>query len=344
MIINDVDTDTFTMEVFDNNIKVESWGQLTKNKNNKFYVESFINFASEWIKIEDNISVLDPPENGTYVLGDKRINGAICGCDGIPFDKSNQDVLFKDGLYSLLNNINDVDIIAIPGYFSNFITKSIIDVCEKKNCLAVIDPPMDLSLTSTIEQIENYKSNFVSMFWPWVEIYDSYNKRNKWVPPSGAAILSIIKFNPKLNDGMENPRNILIGILNLLNKPTKEELKLNNSINTITYNTNNNVFVINNQKTLLNGNINTRRTLLCVEKILYRTINNLTDHNLSIENLDDKISQVCEHVLGQIKSEYGIHNYTIEKMDTKTEKEYHTRIGIQLNDAFEIYIIDLLFH
>lgn len=348
-ITNDKETDVFTIDVFNNGIQVESWGQLTKIKNNRFYVESFVNLFSEWIKIKNNDDNTNPPKNGTYCLGDEKIANSTKGCDGIPDSLDSQDNLLSTGLRSITNI--GIDMIAIPGHSSDIVVNEILEFCDKK-CIAIIDPPIELSFAETTAWAKKYKSDYGAVFWPWVQIRDAYNRRNVWVPPSGSVMATIVK-----SDALSGPfiattgqsNGVVPGVLDVFKYPSNKEILAESSVNQIIHRTNNDSFIINSQKTLLAGEVNTIRTLFFVEKKIRNGIDKLTTgYELSQDKLKDVIHQVCEQVLEEIKKNCGIYNYKIiyEKMNTTgidKKEEIKAKIGIRLQEASKAYNIDLVF-
>lgn len=357
-ITNDNDEDTFTIDVFNDGRQVESWGQLTKNKDSRFYVESFINLFSKWIRVTNNCNNATPPKNGSYLLGDERIAGAVKGCDGIPSDLFDQDELLagdsdnKTGVYSLVGF--DVDLVAVPGHSSDKVVNTLLEVCGKQGmrCMAIIDPPMDLSFTDAMQWSKSFQSDFGAAFWPWVQIRDAYNRRNVWVPPSGSVMAAIARsdsLSAPWHAATGNARGVVPGVLDVFQHPTNGELtRLNESVvNPITHYAGTDSFAIGSQRTLQAGNINTRRTLFYVEKIISKAIDTLTGYDLSEDELREKISQVCEHVLGQVKNGRGIHKYSIkleEEMNGQgvdKKEELQARIGVQPRESSEVYYIKL---
>ena len=358
IITNDNDVDTFTIDVFNNGRQVESWGQLTKNKNSRLYVESFINLVSSWIRIIDNPNNSTPPKNGSYLLDDERIAGAVKGCDGIPSDLFAQDEILagdttsKTGVYSLVDF--GVDMVAVPGHSSDVVINALLEVCNKQGmrCFAIIDTPMNLSLADAAAWSKSFQSDFGAVFWPWVQIRDVYNRRNVWVPPSGSVMATIAR-----SDSLSAPwhaatghtRGVVPGVLDVFQHPTNGELtKMNESVvNPITHYAGTDSFAVSSQKTLQAGNINTRRTLFYIEKIISRAIDTLTGYDLSEDELREKISQVCEHVLEQVKNGRGIYKYSI-KFGSETnvigvdkKEELQARIGVQPRESSEVYYIKL---
>jgi hypothetical protein len=360
IVVNEPDSDTFTINVYSSGVLVESWGQLTKDKTNKFYVEAFINLVSEWIRVQDNPNTSAPPKNGAYLLGDEKVAGAKKGCDGVPSDLDSQEQLLagdpkkKSGMFSMADPEEySIDMIAVPGRSSKTILDALLAVCEmRKDCLAIIDPPMELSVRETMAWIKPYQSDCAALFWPWVQIRDSHNRRNVWVPPSGSIMAAIAR-----SDALSSPwisptgiaKGIIPGVVDVFNRPTREESKLlngNNHINPILHNEASDSFTLSSYKTLSGEDISVKRLLFYVEKNVRRAIDTLLSGNLTEGEFREKFEQVCEYVLGQMKNGRGIYKYTIqaEGLNTPEEmKELRTRIGVQPREASESYYINFAF-
>lgn len=73
VIVSDDKTDTFMFSIYDKNRLVESWGMMTKDQTSRFYVETYINIVSDWIRIEDNFNCLSLPCNGIYNLNGQSV-------------------------------------------------------------------------------------------------------------------------------------------------------------------------------------------------------------------------------------------------------------------------------
>lgn len=361
VVMTDERTETFTLNVFNNGVQVESWSQLTKKQNSKYFVESFIELVSDWIRVSNITSKL--PQNGIYSLSG--------GNDGIPTDPNERDVLLAGskeeltGVYAFSESEQvDIDLIAVPGYSSTQVIASLLDVCEsRRDCLAIIDSPIGLSyLESSLWQRGKYendihwKSDFAAMFWPWLKIRDRLNRIDVTVPPSGSVMAAIAR-SDMLSAPWFSPagemRGIVSGVLDVSCRLTHEEQNLTkdnrNAVNAIVPFANAEGFMISSQKTLQRGRIDVRRMLFFVEKRIRNAADTLTPSvDMSNESFRKEFAQICERVMGQVKNGGGINDYIIQtnELDTPEQaerNEFRTRIGVQpTNDNKNVYI-DFLF-
>lgn len=358
---------TFQIQVYNNGQQVEAWGNLTKNELSSFYVESYINTVSSFIRVTDNTSVPAPPANtgttGLFLSG---------GTDGIPVDPDNQDDLVignataGTGLYTLSEPEQiDIDLVATPGRSSTAVVRALIDLCEtyRQDCLAIIDPPFGL----TVNEIINWQNgvhplnparldtDFAALYYPWVEQTDVFNNIPVWVPPSGSVLAAYCQ-----SDAQSGPwfapaglnRGIVPNINNVFSRPTLAERDLmygnNNAINPIITYPDITGFVIWGQKTLQRtptalDRVNVRRMLFYVEK----TIKNAAKSFLFEPNTAATRSTFvtkCSQILSDLVANSGAQSYSIkcdEELNTSdviSRNELRARIGI-----VPVYAIEFIF-
>jgi phage tail sheath protein FI len=237
-ISNSLTEGTFQLQVFTRGVWVESWGNLTKNASATNYVTNQINLYSNYISIVDNTSVLAPPAN---TLNTPLVLSG--GTDGMPADPGLQDELIignplaMSGLFALgeVEQLN-VDLIAAPGRTSTDVVLALINLSEsvRRDCLAIIDPPFGFGVQEIIQwqngqSTSNYvpfNSSFAALFWPWVVIYDTFNKKPVWVPPSGSILATMSR-----SDSLSFPwfaaagltRGVVPNIMDVFYRPTQAE-------------------------------------------------------------------------------------------------------------------------
>lgn len=93
----------------------------------------------------------------------------------------------RTGLQSFLDN-NIVSMLAIPGITDPSVLISLIAHCEKlASRMAILDVPKDMV---KVNEIVDYRSMFdttyAAIYHPWVQVYDSLEKKATHIPPSGA--------------------------------------------------------------------------------------------------------------------------------------------------------------
>jgi hypothetical protein len=358
---------TFQIQVYNNGQQVEAWGNLTKNKLSNFYVESYLNTVSNFIRVTDDVSVPAPPAN-TSAAG-LALSG---GNDGIPLDPDNQDSLIignptaGTGLYSLSEPDQiDIDLIATPGRSSAAVISALITVCEsyRQDALAIIDPPFGLSVNEIINwrngthplNTTRLDTDFAALYYPWVDITDTFNSINVWVPPSGSVLAAICQ-----SDSISGPwyapagltRGVVPNINNVFTRPSLTERDLmygnNNAINPIITYPDIAGFVIWGQKTLQRAptaldRVNVRRMLFYVEK----SIKSVAKQYLFEPNnaaTRSSFINACSQIMTRLVANNGAQDFVIkcdEELNTSdviSRNELRARIGI-----VPVYAIEFIF-
>lgn len=369
-ITNDTREGTFIMEVYNNGVQVESWGNLTKDQASRFYVETYMTLVSDFIRITDDTDVLAPPLNGTYSL--------TGGTDGIPSDPDDQDDLIIgspidfSGIYSLSEPEQfDIDLIAVPGHASTPVVLALIDMCQnfRQDCLAIIDPPFGLTVSEIVAwqngthplNTTRFDTDFAALYWPWVKMRDSFNQVDVWVPPSGSVMATMARSDflaaPWFAPAGQN-RGIVPGITDVYNRPTLEERDLmygnRNCINPIVQFADIEGFVIWGQKTLQRrptalDRVNVRRLMFVIEKRIRAASRSLLfDPNDDV--FQQKFVSICTNILREIQVGRGVNDFIIKAdaelntPDVVDRNEFRARIGIQPVRAAEFIFIEFSIH
>lgn len=368
LIDNDIETGNFNMRVFRNGIQVEAWGQLSKAIGSRYYVETYLQLVSDYVRCIDNTLVTAPPVNngpdGSLLSG---------GSDGIPSDPDNQDDLLIGsrvaftGLYSLSEPEQlDIDLVIIPGHSSTRVMQALIQMVQDRgDCLAIIDPPFGLTVREIIQwsngvhPLNSYPLNtdFAALYWPWLSITDIDNGFDVWVPPSGTVAGAYAR-----SDNLSFPwyapagldRGLLTAVNDVYNRPTlleRDSMYGNgNAINPIVSFADSFGFVIFGQKTLQRrptalDRVNVRRMLFYVEK----QIKNLS-RRLLFEPNDDATRRnfigLAKGVLDFVTVNRGITQYNIQcdtilnTADVIDRNELRAKIGIIPTKAVEFIFIE----
>jgi phage tail sheath protein FI len=141
------------------------------------------------------VDVLDrgaPPAVGTDVLpllGGFYPGGGTDGLTGLgPSDFQGVDADDADrrtGLYALLNQ-SGISIVTVPGQTSFDVQSALVSHCERhKYSFAVLDPIRNASLDDIQLQRSRFDSTYAALYYPWIEVFDSWEQRPAFVPPSG---------------------------------------------------------------------------------------------------------------------------------------------------------------
>lgn len=370
VVTNDIYGRSFTMEVYNNGVQVESWGGLTKNSSSRFYVETYLALVSDYIRAVDDTTVGASPADGTYDLAG--------GTDGIPADPDAQDALLLGspigftGMYALSEpeQVN-IDLVAIPGHSSTAVVTEMLQFCQvyRQDCLAIVDPPFGLNVKEIVSwqngahplNTTRFDSDFGALYWPWVKIYDPYNKVDVWCPPSGS-IMAVIARSDFLAAPWFAPAGLTRGqvpnITDVYNRPTLAERDLmygnRNAVNPIVQFADVGGFVVFGQKTLQRtptalDRVNVRRMLFYVEKQI-----RIACRSLLFEPNDEIFRQqfieIATAILRTVQVGRGITDFIIkadEELNTPDvidRNEFRARIGIQPTRAVEFMFIEFSIH
>lgn len=374
VITNDTNSNTFTMDVYNNGGHVESWGNLTKLTSSRYYVETFLTLVSDYIRVDDNTATSAPPADSASGSSYQLSGGA----DGIPSDPDVQDdILIGNstaftGIFALSEPEQiDIDLIAVPGHSSTTVILALLDMCQnmRQDCLSIIDPPFGLTVKEITAwqngthplNLTRFDSDFGALYWPWVMIYDTFNAVNVWVPPSGS-IMAVYAYSDNLAApwfaAAGTTRGVVPGIVDVFSRPTLEERDLmygnRNAINPIIQFSNSEGFLVWGNKTLQRNptaldRVNVRRLMFVVEKRIREA-----SRNLLFDPQDDEFRQqfirIADGILKEIQVGRGINAYIIKAdlelntPDVIDRNEFRARIGIQPLRAVEFIYIEFSIH
>jgi len=370
VVTNNIREGNFEIDVYNNGVQVEAWGQLTKDETSRFYVETFLALVSDWIRGVDVTSNPAPPLDGTY-----RLAG---GSDGIPSDPDEQDALILGnqlgftGLYALSEPEQiDIDLICVPGHTSTSVVTALLDFAQnlRADCLAVIDPPFGLTVNEIIAwqngvhplNTTRFDSDFGALYWPWVKIRDNFNRVDIWAPPSGS-ILAVIARSDQLAAPWFAPaglnRGTVPGISDVFSRPTLQERDLmygyRNAINPIVQFVDFEGFVVWGQKTLQRrptalDRVNVRRLLFYLEKRI-RAASRALLFDPHDEELRAQFVRLATAILTEVQVGRGLTDFRVKcddelnPPDVIDRNEMRARIGVQPTRAVEFIFIEFSIH
>jgi hypothetical protein len=370
VVRNNVREGNFVMEVYNNGVQLESWGNLSKDETSRFYVETFLSLVSDFVRVEDNTDNPAPPLDGTYDL--------VGGSDGIPSDPDDQDALLignllgMTGIYALSEPEQiDIDLVAVPGHSSTGVILALIDMCQnlRSDCMAIVDPPFGLTVKEIVQwqngshplNTTRFNSDFAALYWPWVKVRDSFNNVDVWIPPSGSVMAVYAR-----NDFLARPwfapagqtRGIVPNITDVFSRPTLEERDLmygnRNAINPIVQYVDSQDFVVWGQKTLQRkptalDRVNVRRLMFYIEKRI-RAASRVLLFDPHDDIFRDKFVQIATKILEEVQVGRGLTDFIIkadEELNTPDvidRNEFRARIGVQPTRAVEFMFIEFSIH
>jgi uncharacterized protein len=130
------------------------------------------------------------PANGTYLLGDGTVAGATLsvtpGSDG----STPQDNDYMQG-FALLDPLQDVNILAVPGVGTKPVLDFASNYCQQRlDCFFVGDLPVTADSRETAKSFVDgltVKSSYAAVYFPWLAMVDPTGASSEpvLVPPSG---------------------------------------------------------------------------------------------------------------------------------------------------------------
>jgi phage tail sheath protein FI len=202
-------------------------GLITDPASDRFY-DSVINGTSQFLTVTYNqLNTIQP----TNTTGDNPAVGNMealkNGNDGAP--PHDNDIIgtvqsgYATGLWAYADiDTVDVSLLSAPGYTSPAVVTAISSIVNVRgDCLGVIHGPQGLNAPEIVDW-HNAAGAFkpsgstpsvlvnnarMALYWPWVQVYDSYNAQNVWVPPVGFA-LQAVAYNDQVGEPWYAPAGI----------------------------------------------------------------------------------------------------------------------------------------
>lgn len=289
------------------------------------YVDSVIADNSRYIKTILNANAVDVVFDTDL---EKKSFTLINGVDGTMV-VADADII--DG-YNLYNNPEEIDInLVLDGGKSDTVKETIVTLCElRKDCMAILDIPSSDVLNQTgseaMNVIEyrnsvnfNHNTSYASLYGNWLEVYDKYNRKYRWIPASGF-VGGVYAKTDNVSDPWYAPaglnRAILTGVRRLAWNPDlgERDLLYFNGVNPIVNFTGQGK-VIWGQKTLLAkesafNRVSVRRLFIVIEKAISTAAKwFLFEPNDSITR--NLIFNMINPFLQDVQSRRGIYDFRI---------------------------------
>lgn len=294
------------------------------------YVENVVN-NSKLLRI--SLSALQKNKNWTLTTPDPiRLGG---GSDGNPNDSLVSECMEALDLY---NNPESIDInIIIDGDKPTTVKKYINELCiSRLDCMGILDCKYEQVVNNKGDEVTslvnwrkglapymednlNINSDKVAVYGNWAEVYDKYNKKNRWVPLSGY-IAGIFAFTDNIADPWFAPaglnRGILQSILRLAFTPTlgmRDQMYKNGINPVVTFSGQGHVLW--GQKTMLDkesafNRINVRRLFIILEKSI-STAARYFLFEPNDERTRDQLKNMIEPYLRDVKARRGIYDFKV---------------------------------
>lgn len=312
----------------------EDWSQIVfDNEEDEKYVAYRV--ASSLVKINPI----------TSELGTGPITGVVYTLTGGSDDYDN--ITIADAVNAIEEFANpesiDINLILCPDFpGSKVIANKLIQICESRyDTFALIDPPYGLTVQKVVDwhngdgqwSTENaLNSSFAALYYPWVKIYDAFNRRNTWVPPS-VKMIGVYAYSDSVSEPWFAPAGLNRGRLyNTLS--TERYLTLGERDYMYGASTNVNPIVdfpsdgivAWGQKTLQRkpsalDRVNVRRLMIYISKVLATAVRYLVfEPNDAFTWI--RYVQLVEPLLTDVKSRRGLYEFKV-KCDASTNTAYH---------------------
>ena len=318
---------------------VEIWNVSTdqnriNDEGQKKYAESMINESSQYIRISMNEAALDQDINiatsaWQVFEGGQDNNGDTISDAQIELD------------FDLYKNADEIDVnIFIDSNKSTTVKSYIVSIAEdRKDSIAILDClSTDVinnrgneteALRSYRKDTLNENTSYAALYGNWLEVYDKWNGRYRWIPASGH-IAGIYANTDDVSDPWFAPaglnRALLGNIRRLAWNPTKGERDIlyKNGINPIVSFAGQGKSIWG-QKTLLDkesafNRVNVRRLFLVLEKAISTAAKYfLFEPNDDLTRL--LLVNMIDPFLRDVRSRRGIYDYMVVCDETNNTSE-----------------------
>jgi hypothetical protein len=278
---DDDDTVWSTVEVWNVSTDVNRSDDMGGKK----FAEYAINESSKYIRI----SVSESQKNESInIFTDKwqEFSGGTNGGAGENDTVNDSDIIKALDLYA---NAEEIDVnIFIDSNNSDTVKNHMVEICEtRKDCMVVLDCKRTNVVNNVGNETEslrvyrrntlNLNTSYAAFYGNWIEVYDKWNGRYRWIPASGY-VAGIYANTDDVSEPWMAPaglnRAILQNVRRLAWNPTKGERDIlyKNGINPVVSFSGQGK-VIWGQKTLLDkesafNRVNVRRLFIILEKAI----------------------------------------------------------------------------
>ena len=268
--------------------------------------------------------------------------------------------------YSYLEGINtyanpeavDINVFATPGinfFDHSSLTTQAIDMIEtdRADSIYIIGAPNETDATNVIDDLDGIAvdSNYSATYWPWIQVRDTDNATQLFIPPTGEVVKNIA-----LTDNVSYPWFAVAGYSRGLVNAIKAQKKLTLDERDELYKARiNPIATFSDTGTIIWGNktlqvresaldrINVRRLLLRARKLI-----SAVAVRLLFEQNDDQVRQeflrLVNPILESIKKERGLYDFRVSVSNDPEDIDANTLRGkIYIKPTRSLEFIDLEF-
>jgi hypothetical protein len=290
----------------------------------------------------------------TYISGNTNSNGLFSTSAG------NSDYYaYLEGINTYANpEAVDINVFATPGinfFDHSSLTTQAIDMIEtdRADSIYIIGAPNETDATNVIDDLDGIAvdSNYSATYWPWIQVRDTDNATNLYIPPTGEVVKNIA-----LTDNVSFPWFAVAGYSRGLVNAVKATKKLTLDDRDVLYkNRINPIATFSDTGTIIWGNktlqvresaldrINVRRLLLRARKLI-----SAVSVRLLFEQNDDQVRneflRLVNPILDAIKKERGLYDFRVTVSNDPEDIDANTMRGkIYIKPTRSLEFIDVEF-
>lgn len=329
---------------------------LLENINNRKFTFAVFGGTDGWDIFRDVRTYNDSYIFGknTYVSGHTTNGGVFSSSVG------NSDYYsFLEGIQTFSNpEAVDINVFATPGlnfFEHSSLTTQAIDMIEndRADSLYIISPPHVLTADEVVDDLDSVSldSNYSATYWPWIQIRDTDNATQIFLPPTGEVVRNIA-----LTDNVSYPWFAVAGYSRGLVNSIKASKKLTLDERDELYkNRINPIATFSDTGTIIWGNktlqvresaldrINVRRLLLRSRKLISAVaIRLLFEQN--DEQVRNEFLRLVNPILESIKKERGLFDFRVTVSNDPEDIDANTLRGkIFIKPTRSLEFIDVEF-
>lgn len=289
--------------------------------------------------VSNNISVVSHAANITADTDISIIDYVIVGGnDGIE-GLTEYDII--EGLKQFDNPESyDVNLLAAPGWYQAEVVNAGIEVCEGRgDCLYIAATPFGLSASEANDWVNGagqfqqdhaaFDSSYAAFYWPWVQVPDTFSKKNIWLSPEGD-VLAQIAYNDRVGQPWYAPAGITRGSMT---RPIAVEMSATKGERDLIYGNRNCVNPIINYKSngiVIWGQKTAQRKSTALDRVnvrrlmnyLKRQVTDMSDVYVFDPNDEyawDRWVSKVEKLMEQVKNQRGLYEYKVTMSPTDNE-------------------------
>lgn len=330
-------SDTWTLKEFWN---VSLDEDATDDQGQTKFVETIINQYSSWIRI----MIKESAKNGDVPNGWATENFNQLG-GGADHDGDDVEDAIIIEAYELSENPEEVDVnMFIDANKSETVKSSLISLAESRmDSMVIADCKYDhvvsnkgneaTDLTNWRKGIVspnfNENSSYVACYANWLEVYDKWNKKYRWIPASGH-VAGIYAYNDQVTDPWYAPAGLQRGILNGVrrlawnpNKAQRDSLYLSGLNPIVSFAGKGKI--VWGQKTMLSessafNRVNVRRLFLVIEEAISSASQSFV-FQPNDRDTRRRLTAMIDPFLADVKARRGVYDYLVVCNETNNTSE-----------------------